>query len=741
MTSSVEDFRAAYGAALRDHLEQRTETSLSVGHDLGRWALQHRVSVLDVVETHFLLLASPEQRANDAGFQFLLQSLTALDVASRGYLDETQLYRQQRERAEDLAERDAFRRALVESLQDGFFVTDADANIVEVNAAFGDITGYGPEGVPYRWPYPWIIGNPTTTGSPVTIAARAGRFTIQIRHRDGRRLWVAVSSNPLTAHPGYSGMFVGTARDITTERAAAGREQALARLASSIAAAGSVADVFTVALTELANMLGAHQVVAAVWPEETRRGVGYLPSGETDYDSLDDWTKEQLDSARHSPALTVVAIPAAAPGVAAGVVASLSSADDAALVLSYDDPRVITTGDRALVALAVGQLTVALQRARHFDQARTASLTLQRAMLGSVELPHRFAVRYEPAVPPLEIGGDWYDVVTLPDGRISVIVGDCVGRGLAAAAVMGQLRSAGRALLLRGSSPGQLLDELDAVAELIPGAVCTTLCAAVIDPHSGEMRFSNAGHMPPLLCGPDGVTVLEGARAVPLATYDCSPRPEETQILPHGSTLMLYTDGLVERHGESIDTGIDGAARLLEQAAGRSPEDTADHVLAGLRTIAGYDDDVALVIYRQQPADLHISAPAEPAQLALLRAQLNSWLTAAAIPADLASDIVLAANEALTNTIEHAYRDNAGGALTVLAEADSDEVVVTVADTGTWKPPSNDSSIRGRGITMMRALTGQVEIDHSGDGTVVRMATRLTKPHDDGPISHFGETQ
>ena len=741
MTTPVDEFRAAYAAALRDHLDQRTETSLSVGHDLGRWALQHRVSLLDVIETHFLLSATPEQRADDSGFQFLLQSLTALDVASRGYLDETQLYRQQRARAEDLAERDAFRRALVDSLQDGFFVTDADASIVEVNAAFGDITGYGPEGVPYRWPYPWIIGNPDAAGPPVTVGARAGRFTIQIRHRDGRRLWVAVSSNPLTANPGYSGMFVGTARDVTTERAAAGREQALARLASSIAAAGSVADVFTVALSELVNMLGAHQVVAAVWPEETLRGVGYLPSGETDYDSLDEWTKEQLERARRSPALTVRAIPAVAPGVSSGVVASLSSAVDAALVLSYDEPRTITTGDRALVALAVGQLTVALQRARHFDQARTASLTLQRAMLGTVELPRRFAVRYEPAIPPLEIGGDWYDVVTLPDGRISVIVGDCVGRGLAAAAVMGQLRSAGRALLLRGAGPGQLLDELDAVAELIPGAVCTTLCAAVIDPRSGEMCFSNAGHMPPLLCGPDGVEVLEGARAVPLATYDCSPRPEETQVLPPGSTLMLYTDGLVERHGESIDTGIDGAARLLAHAAGRSPEDTADRVLAGLRTAAGYDDDVALVIYRQQPSDLRISAPAVPGQLAVLRGELKSWLVAAAVPADVEMDIVLAANEAFTNTIEHAYRDSDSGLITVSAEADSDEVVVTVVDNGSWKPAATDSSIRGRGIPMMRALTGSVDIHRSDGGTVVRMATRLTEPGSGGPISQSGDIQ
>ena len=139
--------------------------------------------------------------------------------------------------------------------------------------------------------------------------------------------------------------------------------------------------------------------------------------------------------------------------------------------------------DRALLRLMVGHLALAMARARTFDHERATSLTLQRAMLAPLVLPPGFAVRYQPAEVPLEIGGDWYDVIGLPGGKIGVVVGDCVGRGLSAAALMGQLRSSGRALLLRGTGPGQLLDELDASSSAI---------AATIRTHGVDRRVNNS---------------------------------------------------------------------------------------------------------------------------------------------------------------------------------------------------------------------------------------------------------
>src|SRR5947209_9275307 len=123
-------------------------------------------------------------------------------------------------------------------------------------------------------------------------------------------------------------------------------------------------------------------------------------------------------------------------------------------------------------------------------------------MLSPTELPPGFAVRYEPAVSPLEIGGDWYDVLRVGDHRIGIIVGDCVGRGLSAAAVMGQLRASARALLLTGAQPARLLEELDSVAELIPNAFCTTVFLAVLNTRTGEFTYSCAGHLPAVLAPP-----------------------------------------------------------------------------------------------------------------------------------------------------------------------------------------------------------------------------------------------
>ncbi|HEX2213715.1 MAG TPA: phosphatase RsbU N-terminal domain-containing protein, partial [Mycobacterium sp.] len=139
------DFRRRYSEALESYLQKRDEASLTVGHELGRWALANRMSVLEIVEHHAGLIQGRADADVTAALQFLLQSLAALDVATRGFLDGTERYEQQRARAEDLADRDEFRSALVNSLQEGFFLADHTGAIVEVNDAFAEITGYGPE--------------------------------------------------------------------------------------------------------------------------------------------------------------------------------------------------------------------------------------------------------------------------------------------------------------------------------------------------------------------------------------------------------------------------------------------------------------------------------------------------------------------------------------------------------------------------------------------------------------------
>ncbi|WP_067709630.1 SpoIIE family protein phosphatase [Nocardia yamanashiensis] len=767
MSTVLAAFREAYTSALRLHLRAPNQNTLAEGYELGRRALVEGVSILDLTEHHFRileqegLLPGPDTTdRSEAALEFLLQTMAALDVATRGFLDGTRRYEQERSRADDLAGRDAFRTALVESLQDGFFVVDAQGTLIEVNSAFGALTGYGPDDVPYPLPHPWTI--PESPRYP-DLGTDAARFVMPIRHRDGRQLWLAVSTSSLVKPENGERIFVGTLRDVTAEHDAQARDQAVSRLATAVGAATSVVEVLTVGLEELRRAVGAESAVVSVWPNRhtgpelyvsedvppvaeygprnaawaggTREGEpGHAngtrpsvdpPDGRESRQVLDARARALLDRARLRPGRTLFAIPEGSSS-SEGIVAPLGEMADSALWLRFPAPRVITPGDWALFSLLIGHLSLAVQRARNFDQARSTSLTLQRAMLGPIELPPRFSVHYEPALPPLEIGGDWYDVVRLEDGTIGVVVGDCVGRGLSAAVVMGQLRTAARALLLRGAGPAQLLAELDKVAGRIPGAMCTTVCAAILDPVRGLVRYSSAGHMPPVLAEPGTRgRLLEGGRAVPLATFDPARRPEATTAMAPGSTLVLFTDGLVEQRGIDIDDRFTELAHELTDAAGLLPREVADAVLSRLRPTGGYDDDVAMVVYRQPPAPLHLDLPAAAHELSGIRRALKSWLAAAAIPADVATDLIAAANEAVSNSIEHAYRDGEPGRVELIAESGIDTVTLVVTDTGNWRPLPADPGHRGRGIAMMRALTDQLDIDHTGPGTRVRMLLKL----------------
>ena len=193
----------------------------------------------------------------------------------------------------------------------------------------------------------------------------------------------------------------------------------------------------------------------------------------------------------------------------------------------------LTAEDRTLLSLVCGFLGQALHRAYQIDQQRETALTLQRAILGPSRLPTGFAVRYEPATRPLEVGGDWYDIVELPDGRIGIMVGDCVGHDLSAATVMGQLRSACRALLLQDASASQALTAMDRFASFVPGAECATVFCGILDPGTGQLTYSSAAHPPGIVVHPDGrFVLLDGGRSLPLAIRQDAGRTEAAYVCP-----------------------------------------------------------------------------------------------------------------------------------------------------------------------------------------------------------------
>jgi serine phosphatase RsbU (regulator of sigma subunit) len=178
-------------------------------------------------------------------------------------------------------------------------------------------------------------------------------------------------------------------------------------------------------------------------------------------------------------------------------------------------------------------------------------------------------------------------------------VGDVVGRGLDAAAVMGQLRSAGRALLLESHSPAHVLSAMDRFAALVPGAAVSTVFCAVIDPRDGAVRYSSAGHPPAIVAQADGGTCfLEAASALPLAVVADVGRPEAEVVLPAGSTLLLYTDGLVERRDEAMDEGMTRAVEVVTGGRHLPPEELAELLTKRLLEDAP-DDDVAFLLYRR----------------------------------------------------------------------------------------------------------------------------------------------
>lgn len=717
------DFLQSYGQGLRRYLSDGEEASLAAGHELGRRALEEKVSLLEIIEEHSRVV-DRESASPAAALPFLLQTLATFDVATSGFLDGAKRYAQQRARADDLADRDAFRTALVNSLQEGFFVVERDGTITEVNEAFAAITGCGADGLPYRWPYPWLVDEQVAAQRLRQLVAEG---TLQsetpIQHRNGRVTWAAVSMNAVTSDGDDRGAYVGTIRDITAARAAEARRSAVVRFATDIGVATSVTEVLDILLDEC-RTIEVTRIVVVRWTRAGAEPIVRATDRSTAWRDLDTALQVAFDGARRWPPLSVEPVGVSeASALSTGMMTVLSGADDTALWLEYAQPRVTSDEDRLLVAALVGHLSLAVQHVRQFEAAREASLTLQRAMMPTTRPPVGFAVRYEPAVSPLEVGGDWYDVLVIGDDRIGIIVGDCVGSGLGAAAVMGQLRSSARALLVNGAEPARLIEELDSAAMLIPGAYFTTVFVGTLDTSTGDLTYSSAGHPPALLAAPDAaIEMLTEASAVPLAVQHPITRPQASTRLQPGATLMLYTDGLVERRGLVIDDGIRSAGDILVDTLGCSAEDVADAMLGSQTPPGGFDDDVAIVVYRRPPTALRLEVVATPDKLADIRARLADWLRAVSIPDELAADITLVVNEACTNSIEHGYRGRTAGPMWVSAEVNGREICIEITDSGSWKTPDPNPRVRGRGVPLMRAVSGGMSVDGTSAGTTVTMS-------------------
>jgi anti-sigma regulatory factor (Ser/Thr protein kinase)/putative methionine-R-sulfoxide reductase with GAF domain len=389
-------------------------------------------------------------------------------------------------------------------------------------------------------------------------------------------------------------------------------------------------------------------------------------------------------------------------------------------------PRLFGDADIDLLQMVADRVALATQ-ARLSETERRAAVVLQRSLL-----PERL-----PQVPGLEaairyiaggegdVGGDWYDLFTLPSGWVCMTVGDVVGRGLRAAVVMGRLRSAVRAYALgtRGD-PAIVLDRIDRMMRQFEPGEMATAVLGLLEPSFERLHLSVAGHPAPIVAtGAGPATYVDVPVDPPLGVAPPVSRRVATVDLPPGAVVCFYSDGLVERRGVSLDARLQ---QLCEAVAVRPAEEVCTRIMARLVGPDRPTDDVALLTLRRldlpSAEALDLALPAVATSLRGIRAALTRWLTKVGAGPEDVMDLLLAVGEATSNVVEHAYGPE-GGLVHVHVELQRPNVVVNVRDTGRWRSPRGDD--RGRGTRIIQAVTDELTIERRSDGTEVIIRRRV----------------
>jgi signal transduction histidine kinase/CheY-like chemotaxis protein len=406
-----------------------------------------------------------------------------------------------------------------------------------------------------------------------------------------------------------------------------------------------------------------------------------------------------------------------------------------AFVLYWSRRRAFTATELDTITEAAAGTAAAVTRVRAEEREHRIAVGFQEHLL---DLDRRstaaiVAAVYEPAAEAMRVGGDWYLTMPLDDpARLAVSVGDVVGHGLRAATVMSKLRAATSVATISDAEPIAVLNVLQRSAAATPGAACSTVAYAVPDCQSHTLDYACAGHLYPLLVLPDGSTryLTEGRRPSLATSRGDGDGPAGHADFPLGSLLLLYTDGLVERRGESLDEGFARLAEAASASAALPAGEVCDEVLRRMRPAGGYTDDVVLVAVRcpgTDPRRFFSVLPADVQKIPPLRHALRDWLAPLDLTTDETHDILLTTCEALANAIEHGSDPELGPTVFVEGFAHDDHIAITVSDTGAW---TNDSSasrhtaVRGRGLTLINGLADTVHTTRTNRGTRVTMIHR-----------------
>ncbi|MGY1617407.1 SpoIIE family protein phosphatase [Geodermatophilus sp. SYSU D00691] len=395
---------------------------------------------------------------------------------------------------------------------------------------------------------------------------------------------------------------------------------------------------------------------------------------------------------------------------------------------------VITTGNLVtdMVQARLAARAEAEESEQRYLRAQADVVTLQRTLLPShvPVLPRTsLAAHYLVAAADHAAGGDWFDALQLPDGRLALVVGDVVGHGIEASAAMGQLRAVLRELLHASTDLDAALSRLDAFAAGSPAARAATVCLVLLDQPTGGLRYATMGHPPPLVAGgPGGGRYLPPTGSGPLGTAAAAPVVRTDRLAP-GELLLLFSDGLVERPGRSTTSGLEDLRRFATAALANrvlpagAPETAVDRVCqqcVELLTRTGYTDDVTVLAAQLRaapPSPLHREVRSG-AELRELRTAVGRWLGALGVDADDVGGLQLAVTEAVSNSIEHGYRGR-GGTVSVDAElGGTGRLRCTVRDQGRWRDPDPDPGYRGRGLAIISTQTDRHTIERGNEGTV-----------------------
>jgi signal transduction histidine kinase/CheY-like chemotaxis protein/anti-sigma regulatory factor (Ser/Thr protein kinase) len=385
-------------------------------------------------------------------------------------------------------------------------------------------------------------------------------------------------------------------------------------------------------------------------------------------------------------------------------------------------PRPFTDDEVQLLQIAAERVALALERAEAPERRRRP--------VSPEPLPELPGLRVAASSSgAAELRGDFYEVVPLADGRIGLGIGDVAGRGQRAADLTGQLRGVLRAYAMELGSPAEVVNRLDRLVGSLGETRLVTLLYALVDPREASVRIASAGHPPPLAVVPeDGAGFLDLPRAAPLGMV-AGEREEASFDLGHGATLLLYTDGLVERRGRPLDEGLERLERSLDSLPSDLEPAELCQALAAELLGNGSGGEAALLAARllPPPERLRLELPALPESLVTMRRALAAWLEAAGAGSGDVGALMLACGEAAANAVEHAYGPG-DGLFELHGMREGDEIVLEVRDRGSWREQRGED--RGRGMMLMDALLDEVEVRALPEGTTVVLRKRLAGEED-----------